>query len=373
MLETGTISFCDKKALNIKSDDYKRYILEKLEKQHGVVLYKRNYQSYKPNHEKLVKRFGNSSMLSVVSSGNAYLLYITKDEYSGKNQVFFIDCKISEGYEYPRIIMLWLRFKKNVYKNTLFRGELVRDRDSNWIYLIDDLLVYCGRQMNKVKKVEKVRNTHDIFENSYCRDDRLELMTIRIKKYFTVDKTEDIKNKFIPSLNYDSRGIMLHLNNGMNLFVNTGGGRTRHTTKRRNIKSVKKEVKPKPTKDKISLSAGKSDYKTERHIAHSIKMTIEPIDTPERDTATLIIKDTDQPDVYKLYAKKGTVNKRVSYAHVPSIEISKMLRELFVSATGDILVQCKYNSVFNKWTPIKSTVGTVDTVSTVKMIKRSIK
>ena len=373
-LETGTISFCDKKALNIKSNDYKRYILDTIENKHGVIFNKRNYQMYKPNHEKLVSKSGNEGMLSVLSGGNAYLLYITKDEYSGDNRVYFIDCKVCDGYEYPRIILLWLRFKNQVFKNTLLRGELVRDRSKNWIFIIDDLLVYCGRNMMKTGKYEKVSLTHKLF-TMYKRDDNLELMHLRIKRYFTGDEREKVIKEYMPSLNYDSRGVMLHLKNGMNLYWNTSGDRGRRRVNRTRRVKPKEDIKHKSKK--VKLSADKTDYKTERHIASSnIKMNISVTPPPSpvtKKTAILIISNTEQPDVYKLYAMKEGVKKRVSYAHVPSIDISKMLGDLFAVDDSEKLVECEYNSIFKKWSPLKVvTVGKVDSVSTVKSIKRSV-
>ena len=41
-LETGTISFCGRKALNIKSDEYKRRVLTSIEERHGVYFNRRN-------------------------------------------------------------------------------------------------------------------------------------------------------------------------------------------------------------------------------------------------------------------------------------------------------------------------------------------
>lgn len=373
-LETGTISFCNKKALNIKSDDYKRYILEKIRTKHGIIFNKRNYQLYKPNHERLVSKIGDDGMLSVLSGGNAYLLYITKDEYSGDNRVYFIDCKVCDGYEYPRIILLWLRFQEPVFKDTLLRGELVRDRSSNWIFIVDDLLVYCGRNLLKVPKYDKVSLTHKLFK-MYKRDDNLELMHLRIKRYFTSDERERVIKEYIPSLNYDSRGVMLHLKNGMNLYWNTSGDRGRRRVNKTRRVKPKGDVKHKHKK--VKLAADKTHYKTERHIATSnIKMDVSVTPPPSpttKKTAILIISNTEQPDVYKLYAMKGGVKKRVSYAHVPSIDISKMLGDLFMVDDSEKLVECEYNSIFKKWSPLKVvTVGKVDSVSTVKSIKRSV-
>ena len=114
-LVTGTISFCGKKALNVKSNEYKKYLLDILNERHNVIFNKRTYQTYKNTHKRMIERYGKNGILSIVSTGNAYLLYITKDEYSGTNRVFFIDCKVCDGYEYPRIVMIWMRFKEPLY------------------------------------------------------------------------------------------------------------------------------------------------------------------------------------------------------------------------------------------------------------------
>ena len=375
-LETGAISFCGKRALNIKSDDYKKSVLDNIVNRHGVYHNKRNYQTYKPTHEGMVRKYAGASLSSVVSSGNAYLLYITKDEYSGKNQVFFIDCKTCDGYAYPRIVMLWIRFQSEVYNNTLLRGELVRDRSNNWIFIIDDMMTYCGRELKNVKKAERVKLTAQLLNRDYIRDNNLELMWLRMKRYFTVGDTDEITQTFIPSLNYDTRGFTLHLSNGINIFMHTGSNKTNRRERRRGDKKTVVTPKKKRTK-RVDLSATKLDYKTERHIASSkknIKMTIEPEpSTPlDKSTVTLLLKETEQPDVYKLYAMKAGVRRRVSYAHVPSIEISKMLNDA-TSGSGDVLVECSYNSIFDKWTPLRITDGAIDSVSTVKSIKKSKK
>ena len=54
-------------------------------------------------------------------------------------------------------------------------------------------------------------------------------------------------------------------------------------------------------------------------------------------------------------------------------QLSSDFNVYIVVDDSDKLVECEYNSIFKKWSPLKVvTVGKVDSVSTVKSIKRSI-
>ena len=56
------------------------------------------------------------------------------------NYCFFIDRKIKQGYTYPRIISVKYRFSDDVFNDTLFDGELVKDKNNNWMFLIHNLI-----------------------------------------------------------------------------------------------------------------------------------------------------------------------------------------------------------------------------------------
>ena len=53
-----------------------------------------------------------------------------------------------------------------------------------------------------------------------------------------------------------------------------------------------------------------------------------------------------------------------SYASIPDIQTSKWVKEL-TDNNVDAIVQCKYNSLFKKWTPVKE-VNSKDTLLDVK-------
>ena len=81
---------------------------------------------------------------------------------------------------------------------------------------------------------------------------------------------------------------------------------------------------------------------------------------------TFKIIKTVNPDVYELYLyneQKTNIQKH-SYASIPDIQTSKWVKHL-VDTKEECIVECKYNSLFKKWVPVKEGT-TVDTILDVK-------
>jgi len=76
--------------------------------------------------------------------------------------------------------------------------------------------------------------------------------------------------------------------------------------------------------------------------------------------AILDVKQTENPDVYKLYSvekqirDKKTILKKVSIglAHIKGINMSHMLKKLFENKKS-LLMKCKFNNDNSKWEPIE--------------------
>lgn len=62
----------------------------------------------------------------IKSVGNMYYLYLTKYNYS--NVCFLIDTKIQNDNKYPKIVVIYLGFKDNLFNDTLFLGEMIKDK-----------------------------------------------------------------------------------------------------------------------------------------------------------------------------------------------------------------------------------------------------
>ena len=85
-----------------------------------------------------------------------------------------------------------------------------------------------------------------------------------------------------------------------------------------------------------------------------------------KTTINFKIVKTIKPDVYELYLNNETKSSIIkhSYATIPNIKTSLWLKELF-DQKEDIIVECKLNKRFNKWSPIKET-NTMDCINMLK-------
>ena len=59
---------------------------------------------------------------------------------NGVNNALFIDCKTKQGYTLPRIITADFKFHDDLFSGTVFDGEIVRDREDNWMFLISNIV-----------------------------------------------------------------------------------------------------------------------------------------------------------------------------------------------------------------------------------------
>ena len=87
-----------------------------------------------------------------------------------------------------------------------------------------------------------------------------------------------------------------------------------------------------------------------------IKKLIQPI-------KNLSLSESYVYELY-LYNEQKTNIQKHSYASIPDIQTSKWVKEL-TDNNLDAIVQCKYNPLFKKWTPIKEGHST-DTLLDVK-------
>ena len=132
------IKFCDRYCINVKSDNDKQYLLDKIFNKYGIVVNKNNYLFYNKSNKNIEK---NAYILSIVSTGSPYILFLTRDRNTRKNRCYLIDCKIANGHKFPKILIVQYRFSERLYNDTIFHGELVKDNNKKWLYLINDIYV----------------------------------------------------------------------------------------------------------------------------------------------------------------------------------------------------------------------------------------
>ena len=137
-MQIGYISFCDKTAFNIKTQYVKEQILKDIYNISQIKIIQKHFEILKEHHFK--KLNDNPHLISLKSNGNPYLLYLTK--YNFVNTCIFIDKKVQAGYFLPRMIISRFNFPDELFDNTLLEGEMIKDNNKKWIFLINDLYIY---------------------------------------------------------------------------------------------------------------------------------------------------------------------------------------------------------------------------------------
>jgi hypothetical protein len=342
MCQLGEISFANRIAYNIKVDDVKKYILDELETKFNFKVIQKHYEKY--TDTSISKLNNNPHLISVRTNGNPYLLYLTKLNFV--NQCIFIDKKIQSGYYYPRMIISKFRFDNDLFDGTLLDGEMIKDKDGYWIFLINDIIAYKNRYLENVNLVRRVNLLYKTLGDEYIKDD-YDVCLFQVKKYFTYDQLGYIIDVFVPSLKYTCRGIyfkplFLKFKDILMNFDDT----LIQKVMRKKYKSV----------SSFLLMEDK-----ERLIVENSKVSNHPnkeMDKKEKEK-NFIVRKTINPDVYTLHEiESGISEKNELTACIATLKISKMMRAIFYdkNITDKVVMLCEYSDKFGKWIP-KNVVG----------------
>jgi hypothetical protein len=331
----GDISFADKVAFNIKMDDVKQRILEDLEKNFHFKVIQKHYEKYTENL--IPKLNSNPHLVAVRTNGNPYLLYLTR--FNFVNHCIFIDKKVQSGYFLPRAVLTSFRFHDELFDGTLFDGEMVKDVDGNWIYIISDIIGHKSVYLENINLVRRLNIVYNILDKQYTRDE-FDVCRFQVKKYFKYDQLDDMINEFIPKLKYTCRGLYFKP-----LFL-----------KFRDIllnfdDSLIQRVMRKKYKSISNFLTIEDAVKLVQHDNRQIKDAIQPLaSTNERKVSTKVfhVRKTANPDVYELH-DGGDVH----IACVPSLKTSKMLRGVFQdkNVQDRVAMECEFSDKFQKWMP----------------------
>ena len=335
MLKLQQISFCGKVVQNLLSDDQKGYFLDRLYNNYQIKI---NDKDYIILREKFIVNLQkNKHYLSTITNGNRYFLYLTV--YQNRHLNLFIDRKIKEGYKYPRILLVDYNFDNFLYEQeTLFSGELVKKIDNSWIFLLSNILVYQQEKINK-NIIKKQNLIYEILGEYYKYQEK-QPCDLRVKKIFSVQKITYVLEKFIPSLDYSCKALCFYpdkskFSNFIYLLENSNSNKKGMVNSSSEICNTSSEIS---TTDSID----------------DIKKNIEEKIDLNNDTITynFKLKNTDCPDIYKLYTKYQEKDIMYGYAHIPSIKCSKYIHQkLLDNDYQDIIINCKYSSIFKKWEP----------------------
>jgi hypothetical protein len=318
---TEFISFCDRKADNVRSDEFKAKILNNLQEKHQIDISFKPYNLLKHTRIPCVDK--HPHILSLRTVGNSYFLYLTNID--NVNYCFYIDRKIdSARHAYPRILSVKYRFKEDLFTDTLLDGELIYDVEGRWYFILADILIYKGQQLTKQTIERRVELLYYVLQNDYTPDMVLDICPFQVKKLFTYQDMEYIFNNYIPNLPYNTKGICFNtLNPQYSSYIYMFNPTERIPTKYQKNNNVSKSHQ---------RVAKQESYKT-----HVFK-----------------IIQTNTSQIYDLYCLNDGRLVKYGVAYVGDASHRQFIDRLFETAQSklDIMVECYYIPRYKKWKPV---------------------
>lgn len=344
-MHVGEISFCDKIAYNIKSEDTKKFILNHLEKKYKLRIIHKHYDKYNENTLHVLNQ--NPHMVCVRSNGNPYFLYLMK--YNFIQYCVFIDKKIQQGYYLPRMIIVQLGFDDCLFEDTIFEGEMIKANNGKWYYIINDLLVCKGKHLHDLNHPKRMSMLYDIVDKHYEYDE-YDQFDIAIKTYFKYNELDTMLNEYIPSLPYTCRGLYfkpLYLK-FKDILYNFDDNLIKKV-ERIKYKTVKQFILMNDNllNEKSSNSSSGADTPVSVKSDSASKSSVQS--TPDSLVKNFYVRKTSTPDVYDLFDN----NTHIGIACIPSMKISKKMREITkdMNMVDRIELSFEYSNKFNKWCP----------------------
>ena len=262
-----------------------------------------------------------------------------------------------------------LKFSDDIFLGTLFDGELIKNNEDKWIYLINDIAYYKGKNIVTKTFEERENIINHILSNEHEYNIDTETLYISKKMYFEYKYIKSLTENYVNYLNYKSSGLY---------FKNTS-----------NFSDNYLFIFPECRSDsKILNNCVSIEEKDDKHDLYGNVEIIEPIKNNinnlklEKTTCRFLITTTMLPDIYELYCKNtnNTIEKH-SYASVPDIDTSNLLKNIFddnydlneninvkFENNTAIFVECNYHKMFKKWIPFKK-VDSMDNINTINQIQ----
>ena len=344
----GIISFSDRVAFNIKSNDHKDVILDQMKTLYNIKILQRHHHNLDNNNVNFIL---SNHLMNLRSNGNRYYLYFTL--YNNIETMYFIDKKIHPGYQRPRIIFGRGLFDKKLFKNTLLDGEMVKCKDNSWTFLINDIICYEGAYLNRKMLPDRLKIIYNMLETQYTPDETIDVCNYKVKSYFNMYK-EAIENimELSSNLNYTCRGIYIwpydikykpKLYNFDESSVINVVRKTKDITEFKSMEPVVATSPVGPTGPTATIE----------NIKDTKDITQVEINNEEK---ILYIVKTNEPDIYNVYDNEDVLNKpSIGIALVQTLSDSKLLRNSFrdKNAITNIKFVCVFVDKFKKWRALR--------------------
>lgn len=357
-MQTGVISFCDRVGFNIKSNETKEELLRVLERDFALKIIQRQWHRLDTESIHQVTRAPHWMCLR--SNGNPYLMFFTT--YEDVAQIFYIDKKIQPGYYHPRVIMGRGFFDAALFANTLLDGEMVKNKAGKWVFLINDLIALKGKHLTDIRLGRRLEMAYELFDTAYSPDSTCDVCSFKIKRYFpTTPDGMTALRLFADGLPYSSRGVYMwpfnlrykpKLHNFDDTLVKAVHCKVKETAIFQHATSARQQPAPAPQRpptphrqqptqvpmlpaETSSSSSSEADAGTAEH----------------QDARVMWLRKSEHSDVYDVCTTQA--GGRVGVAYIPSLAVSKIIRQRFKDATvaTSYAFRCTYSVKFKKWMP----------------------
>lgn len=340
----SNISFCNKEASNIRCNDFKQKMIDYLDNKYKIKINNKDFVKINPNIlKKNIEK--HQHLISLKSAGNPYYFFLTK--IKGQNCCFYIDQKIVEGHNYPRIIYVQYRFADYLFNDTLINGELIKTYDNEWSFLISDLILMEGKVIDQSINIhQRVDMIYKILTNHYQPDPVFDICPLQVRRLFYYNELSTLVKDFIPSLGYNSKAICFHtLNPKYDSYIYYFSD---------DEKKIFFRQQSKVKEDKLEKRDALSNEK----------------DTIDKSLlANILFVKSTIDDLYQTYCNDNNKIKELGYAAIPTQRHSHHLRVIFNQTVGSHYFNCRYSKIFKKWIPIEEVkVKDPDEWSTIKKI-----
>ena len=399
------ISFCDRECFNVNDNPTKEAILKYIEtKYKGLNIIDNQYVLMKPHMLKNITY--HEHILTTFTNGNPYLLFLTRIDNVPCS--IFIDRKVKDGYCYPKIHCVQYKFAPELFDaETVFTGELVRDVNRNFQYLISDLLVHNGEYIKHRNILSRFQTLHSILDQQYTPDPTTEICPIYCKRLFQYADIKFVLQEFLPVLSYTCKGLVFHtLNNQFSDYAWIMPREKQIEVPRKHevdtefyrrfpefqaYKSADTNQLGHLTNSGAAVSDGLEQVSTtqqqhqqqatgnRRHqFVSADALTTDPqkamLGNSQyyirlQEPVILLAMRTDIPDIINLYTQDNLADK-LGYAFIPNLRVSQMLHHAFKelpSGQMTVPVSVAYHRVFNRWVPfeIAAASAQIDTAATL--------
>ena len=418
------ISFCDKQCSNINDNKIKSQIIQHLETKYNIQAVARDYNIVNPNTLRIISF--HQHIITPYTNGNPYLLYLTKID--GINCCIYIDKKLKDGYTFPKMHCVKYRFNDELFeKDTIFSGELVKDNERRWFFLIDNILLYKGMSTVEKNIISKFELIHNLLNNEYQLDKYIEICPLQVKKLFLYKDVRKMVTEFIPNLSYTCKGIVFYtLNNKCSNFAFIMPRDAQFEikspseideivqSKYSKLWAKKHSINKENIPDAINndnydnscnggnsgnsngsnsnsgnggnggnSNSGNSNGSNSGNGGNSSGNILDKnnngvLEDVIIDNSNVVFKilKTDIPDIYNLYCIDDSNNLyKHSTALIPNIKISHYLYNTFKSNPNNLglKIECKFSKIFEKWTPTRFVNNETYTKSQIENIENKLK